>query len=1040
MPIPHTQPQPDRGPIAWMAGHSVAANLIMLLCLVGGFLSMRTVKQEVFPDFDVDAVQVSVAYPGATPADVESGIVLAVEEAVRGLDDVDEVISSASEGMGVVTVRLLQGADVQSVAQDIKSEVDRITTFPEDAEEPQVKVLSMKREVMSVVLYGDTRRTVLYSLAERVRETLLQDKNITQVEISGLPPLEVSICISEENLRRYGLTLPEVAARVRRAAIDVPGGGIKTSRGEILVRVRERRDFGHEFARLPILTTPGGSQVLLGDIAEIVDGFADTDREVRYNGKPAILLGVYRIGGQTPLQVAAAVKSRLTQISGQLPRGMQLAIKRDRSEIYGQRVSLLLRNGSFGLVLVLLLLGLFLEARVAFWVMMGIPISFLGSFLVLPATGVSINMISLFAYIIALGIVVDDAIVVGENIYHLRQAGMSFLGAAVQGAREVAMPVCFSVLTNVATFLPLYFVPGFMGKIFRMIPIVVSTTFMISLGESLFVLPAHLSHQGGIRRRGALAWLHSRQQAFSRWFRERVQQYYGPFLSWGLERRYLMLAIAISLLALTLAYARSGRMGFSLFPTIESDFSQARVVLPYGAPVARTRRAVERLRRAAETIIRRSGHPELAQGIVEDISGNTGQVRVMLADAEIRDRIMSTEKFTSLWRETVGEIIGVESLQFAADIGGPGGHGRPLDVELSHTDMRVLEDASSDLAKIIRDYPRVKDVDDGFQSGKEQFDFKIRPECRSLGLTSFDVARQVRGALYGAEALRQQRGRSEIKVMVRLPENERTHELNIRNLMIRTPAGTYVPLAGIADIQRGRSYTTINRRNGRRVIHVSADITPRSKAEEVLVDLRDNILPRMLKQYHGLHFSFEGHQADMRKSLGSLSTTFPIALLLVFGLLAIPFRSYTHPLIVMVSIPFGIVGAVLGHLIMGYDLSILSMFGIVALSGVVVNDSLVLIDFALRREREHGLCPARAVHAAAVHRFRAIMLTTLTTFGGLAPMIFETSRQARFLIPMAISLGFGLLFATLITLLIIPCLYLIMDDIRGISFRSLIIE
>lgn len=1023
--------EPKRGPIAWMAGHSVAANLIMLMCLVGGFISLRNIRQEVFPDIALDIVNVWVAYPGASPEEVEEGIILSIEEAVRSLDGVDEITSAAGEGSGTVSVSLLEGADPKTVAQDVEAEVNRITTFPEDAEEPQISILTHRRGVLDVVLHGDVSERVLHQLGERVRDQLLQDPSVTQVDLTGLPSLEIAIEVSQENLRRYGLTLDEIAGRLSNASVDVPGGALKTKTGEVLVRVTERRDCGREFAELPIITTSDGSQVLLGQIAAIEDGFEDADRYARYNGEPAVTLEVYRVGNQTPMEVAKGVRRQLVEIEASLPPGVHTAILNDMSSIYGQRVALLLKNGGIGLVLVLVILGVFLEARLAFWVMMGIPISFLGSFLVLPAADVSINMVSLFAYIIALGIVVDDAIVVGENVHHYHQEGLPFLQAAIRGAREVAMPVTFSILTNIVAFLPIYFIPGVMGKFFKMIPVVVCTVFLISLGESLFVLPSHLAHQKERRRRGLSAWLHAKQQAFSHAFRSSVQNRFGPFLGFVLRHRYVTVAAATSLLGASVAYALSGRMGFQLFPTVETDWSQAQVVLPYGAPVEKTEAVVQKLLAGARHVIEDSGHPELVLSIGADVGqggSHAGTMRVELAEPKVRESVMSTEEFTQRWREAVGEVPGVEYLRFASDIGGPGGRGRPLEVELSHRDIAVLERASRTLADIVSTYPLTKDVDDGFQPGKPQMDITIRPEGKSLGLTARAVARQVRNAFYGAEVLRQQRGRNEIKVVVRLPEADRSTEQTMRDLLIRTPAGTDVPLREVADVRRGRAYTTIDRRNGRRVVTVSADVTPRSKANEVLADLRQNELPDLVRVFPGLSYSFEGHQADMRESLGSLKVTFVIAMLAIYAMLAIPFRSYAQPLIVMTSIPFGIVGAVLGHLIMGYNLCLPSMFGIVALAGVVVNDSLVLIDFANRREREGGLSPGEAIHSAAIQRFRPVMLTTLTTFGGLAPMIFETSVQARFLIPMAISLGFGIVFATLITLVLVPSLYLAVDD------------
>ncbi|MFP4140429.1 MAG: efflux RND transporter permease subunit [Phycisphaerae bacterium] len=1022
----------QRGPIAWMAGNSVASNLVMLMCLVGGFLALLNVKQEVFPDIEPDIVTVTVPFPGASPEEVEEGILESIEEAVRSLDGVDEVTSVAREGSGTVNVEALLGADLQRLSQDIQNEVDRITTFPDEAEEPEVRIATHRRGVLDLLIAGDIRPTVLRALGEQVRDMLLQDERITQVELTGIPDLEIAVEVPEEQLRRYGLTLREVANRIRAASIDLPAGGLDTASGEILVRVKERRDFGREFARIPIITTTDGAVVRLGDIATIDDGFEDTDQYTLLNDKLAVELEVHRVGDQTPLDVSAAVYEHMDEIQAMLPPGVIAEIQHDRSTYYQERVELLLKNGALGLVLVLVVLGLFLEARLAFWVMMGIPISFLGSFLILPSTGVTINMMSLFAYIVALGIVVDDAIVVGENVYHYHQEGMPFAKAAVKGAREVAMPVTFSILTNVVAFMPMLFIPGVTGKIFMMIPAVVITVFMISLVESLFVLPAHLAHQKDRRRYGLAAMFHNAQQRFSRAFTNWVKNRYGPFLEFCLHHRVVTVSIAVALLLASIAYAASGRMGFELFPVVESDRSEATVVLPYGAPVEKTQAVLDRIEAGAKKVLAESGRPELVTSITADIGrggSHTGRVRVELAEADLRSEIMSTLEFTRRWRQAVGEIEGVEFMKFAADSGGPGSRGRPVEVQLSHRDIDVLRDASEELASEVETYPRVKDVDDGFQPGKRQLDFKLTPEGKSLGLTAAEVARQARAALYGAEALRQQRGRSEIKVMVRLPGVDRSTEQTAQDLMIATPAGTYVPLREVATMERGRAYTTIDRRKGRRVVTVSADVTPRARAGEVLGDLQSTALKDITTKYPGLTYSFEGAQADIAESMGSLKVMFVVALLAIYAMLAIPFRSYAQPLIVMVSIPFGIVGAFVGHLIMGYSLAIPSMFGIVALAGVVVNDSLVLVDYANRRRREDGMNYHDSVTAAGIQRFRPVVLTTLTTFGGLAPMIFETSRQARFLIPMALSLGFGILFATAITLILVPTLYMSIEDI-----------
>jgi multidrug efflux pump subunit AcrB len=680
------------------------------------------------------------------------------------------------------------------------------------------------------------------------------------------------------------------------------------------------------------------------------------------------------------------------------------------------------------LALVLLLLGIFLEFKLAFWVTLGIPTSFLGALLFLPGLDVTINMITMFAFIVALGIVVDDAIVAGENIYEYRQRGMGAIAAAIAGARDVVTPITFSILTNVVAFIPLYFIPGTFGKIWKVIPLVVITAFLISWVESILVLPSHLAHTKSAPHSGVTAWLHHRQQAFSAWFSRVVERWYGRFLRIVVLHRGLTLAAAVAVLALVVGYVKSGRLGFILMPRVEADSSVATATLPYGSPLARTAAVRDRLAAAAAEIAREHGGEELVKGVRTLLNDNTAEVVVYLTPPD--ERPIQTSQFTRLWRERVGALVGVKSLIFSAERGGPGG-GAALTLELSHRDIPVLEQASAALAARLEEFPNVKDVDPGFNPGKEQFDFRLKPEGRSLGLSSQEVARQIRSSFYGAEAVRQQRGRNEVKVMVRLPEEQRRQEFNLENLLIRTAAGTDVPLLQMAEVDRGRAYTSITRRNGRRTVSVSADVEPIGKTAEVQAALDTSVLPELMRDFPGLSAGYEGRQADMAESLQSLYVGLLLALLGIYFLLAVPFRSYSQPFIVMASIPFGVVGAVLGHLIMGYNLSVISVMGIIALSGVVVNGSLVLINYA-NQLRDSGLSHMDAVCNAGVRRFRPILLTTLTTFGGLAPMIFETSRQARFMIPMALSLGYGILFATFISLLIVPCLYLMTEDVKRV--------
>ncbi len=1019
------------GIIAWMVENRVTPNLLMIFLMVGGFFMTSQIKKEVFPEFSADVVTVSVSLPGGSPEEVEQGVVLVAEEAIRGVEGVKEVTATAGEGSGSVRAEMLIGADRTQVYQDIKQAIDRVTTFPEEAERPNVAINARRNDVVDLEIFGDVSERVLREIVEHVRDQLLQSPGISQVDIDDSRAPELVVEIPEATLRRYGLSLDAVARRINQASVESGGGRIETSSGEILLRVDDRREYAREYADTPIVTTPEGTVLTLGQIGTVREGFADVNRFARFDGKPSMGLDVFRIGDETPIGVSDAVKAVLPGIRADLPPGVEIALRIDDSDTYRQRLSLLLKNAFFGFLLVLLVLGLFLEFKLAFWVTMGIPISFLGGMLFLPFFGISINMISMFAFIVALGIVVDDAIVAGENIYEARERGLSNFDAAVIGARGVSLPIAFSILTNVVAFLPLLFVPGVFGKIWGVIPTVVITVFLISWLESVLILPSHLAHTRSKPRSRLTARLHGYQQAFARQFRRFIETIYAPFLARTLHHRGLTVALGLGLLLVTLAYIQSGRIGIIFMPRVEADQATVTARLPLGSPLKNAEAVERRLIEAGDRVIAENGGDALGIGVASSINENEVDVRIYLQEPGIRP--ISTGTVSELWREATGTIAGVESIRFESDRGGPGS-GAGLSVELSHRDTATLDRAATTLADRLLQFPAVKDVDSGYSPGKRQFDFKIKPAGEALGLTSRDIARQVRNSFFGAEALRQQRGRNEIKVMVRLPKDERASEYDLDTLLVSTPAGTFVPLSQVATVDRGHSYRDIQRREGRRTTTVSADVEPIGQTSTLIATLDQTVLPQLARDFPGLSYGYEGRQADQADSLGSLTTGFLLALMLIYFLLAIPFRSYTQPLIVMLSIPFGIVGAVIGHLIMGYNISMISIMGIIALAGVVVNDSLVLVDYANQRRRE-GMDPWHAIHAAGVRRFRPIILTTLTTFGGLAPMIFETSRQARFIIPMAISLGFGILFATAIILVLVPSLYLLVEDVTNL-FRA----
>ncbi len=1002
-----------------------------------------------FPEVELDIVSVNVIYPGASPAEVEQAVVLAVEEAVRGVDGVKKVTSSATEGRASTFVELLLGTDKDRALNDIKSGIDRITSFPEDVERPTVSLLSNRRQVISLVLYGDVDEGTLRAVVENSRRALLQDPDITYVEISGTRPLEISIEVPQAQLRKHGLTLDEVAARVRAASVELPGGGVKTQAGEVLLRTTERRDRGTEFGDIILLSQPDGSQVRVRDVANVRDGFREIDKEATYNGKRAVMINVFRVGNETPLTVSAAAKAYVEELQEALPEGLHAASWFDSAEMYEQRMSLLMNNARIGLLLVLLTLGLFLEARLAFWVTLGIPISFAGSLLFFPVSEVSINMISLFAFIITLGMVVDDAIVVGEAIYKRRTEGKGRLEAAIEGTKEVAQPVIFAILTSCVAFAPMLMVPGPMGKFFRVVPIVVIAVLMISLVESLLILPAHLSHPMPWWLRIVLApylWVMrgAAKLNMAHRLQHHIQHTYVPILQKALRWRYFTIAAGIALLVLTMGYV-AGRIPFTFLPKVEGDLITAHLKMPVGTPASETKRISDRIAAVAQSIVdaedAKTDGPTISRGLYEEVgamstmeSGPEGNittegshystVMMYLIDAGRRD--FTTQQFVQRWREGIGEIPGAEALTFGYEVGVQ--PGKPIDIQLIHDDVPTLEGAAQRLASEIASYSGLRDIDSGVTKGKDQLDFRLTDAALAQGLTEFGLARQVRAAFFGAEAVRQQRGRDEVRVYVRLPLEERRSLYNVEELIVRTPLGGEMPLSQAAIVTRGQAYTIIKRTDGRRNISVTADVADeKANANEINGQILQRELRQLLADIPGLSYSLGGEQERQAETMGALGLGFMLALIVMFSILAVVFRSYTQPLLVMSAIPFGMVGAVWGHVVMGFSLSLMSMMGLIALSGVVVNDSLILI-VSVNRNREDGMSAWEAVIAGAARRFRPILLTSLTTFFGLAPMILETSVQARFLVPMAVSLGFGVLAATMIMLLIVPCSYLILED------------
>lgn len=1037
----------DRGGVvAWIVDHPTAANVLMIVLLVGGLLSLPRIPQEVFPEAILDIVTVSVPYPGAAPEEVENAIVLAVEEAIRGVDGVKEIRSTSSEGVGTVTAELASGTSIDRARNDIESAVNRITSFPEDAEEPVVSTPSNRRQVLSLILYGEVSRHTLDTVSQEARRELLRDGRVAQVQVAGLPPPEISIEVEQAVLREFDLTRADLARAVEAATVELPAGTLETPTGEFLLRIMERRDEGREFGEIVVLARPDGTQVTLDDLARVVDGFRETDQAALFNGMPAVELRVFRTSDRTPVETSKAVREFVERISERWPDTIRLQVWNDASKVLRDRIDLLIENGRTGVLLVLAVLALFLRPRLAFWVTIGLPVSFLGVFLLMPFMGTSINMLSLFAFILVLGIVVDDAIVVGEASFHQIQRGESNRNAALAGAREVRVPVMFAVVTTVVAFVPMLFLPGLTGEFFRVIPLIVIPILLLSLVESFLVLPAHLAHMKSGEERGWLEKLSRPQRAISTRLERFVDERYRPFAHGVVRWRWPALTASVALLLVAVGYVAGGRIAFRFLPDIEATVVTANIELPVGAPRSETRRVAERVTETIQrlgderfpggtiesvfTMIgRRSAVQDVPTGLGPETASHLAGVSVWLGPAADRQR--SAAEIARAWREELGTIAGVERLSFTYRAG-PGA-GPDINLELAHEDLGLLRRAAAELAQALSSYDGVSEVDDGSQPGTPQVELRLRPGARALGVTEQELARQVRAAFFGTEALRTQRGPDELRVYVRRPDQERRLLTDLHDLRILTADGGEMPLGEAAFIEFSRSYIEIEREQGRRAVEVTASIDRAvTSAREVTADLQATVLPDLMARHAGLSYELSGQQQDRREALGALGFGMTIAVIVMYGLLAVVFSSYAQPLLILAAIPFGFVGALIGHLLMGFDLSIVSMFGLVALAGVVVNDSLVLIA-RINHERDEGKVLADAIADGAARRFRPVLLTSLTTFFGLAPMIFETSLQARFLIPMALSLGFGVLFVTVIALAMVPSFYACLEDLRRLA-------
>ncbi len=1013
------------GLIGWFATNHVAANLLVVFIFGAGLYAMLVVKKESFPNIEFDRVQVTVPYPGAGPEEVEEGIVIKIEEAVDGIEGIKEVTGLAFEGRGQVSIEVKQGYDVAEVTNEVKLVVDGISTFPADAERPIISKLKITKGALNVQVSGDLDEATMKSLAEDVRDEITALPEVSSAQVWGGRPFEISVEIPELTLREYGLTLAQVASIIRRWSINLPGGSIRTESGDIRLRASGQAYYGYEFERIVLITNPDGTRVRLGDIATVKDAFAETESFAFFDGKRSFGINVMSTENESELEISAAVRKYVEQRNRSLPDEVQLTVWADSTYYLQGRIDMLLGNMLMGAVLVFIILGLFLHVKLAAWVIFGLPVAFLGAFMMLPVVGVTINIMSLFAFIIVLGIVVDDAIIIAEAVYTETEEKGYTLPNIVSGAQRVAMPATFGVLTSIMAFIPQLFVTGPVASITGAIGWVVILCLLFSLVESKLILPSHLALMSSSHgsKKGIADWVDRRLKAF-------ISEVYKPLLSRAIEYRYATVALFVAMLILTVGLVGGGFVRFVFFPEFEEDYLRASVELNEGAPESLVVAVVEQMDRAlrevnAEIKAETGSEQDVVEHMFAYISnGTTGRFQVELAK---ENRGVTPKEIEQRWRDKVGEIAGTKSLRFAGTrhMGG----GPPIALKLQGRNYQRTEAAAAELIAYLKTIEGLYEVEMSANAGPEEINLRIKPEAEALGVTLVDLARQVREAFYGAEAQRIQRGTHEVRVMVRFPRSERRSVGNLESMWIRLPDGRELPFSSVAEYEMKPGFSMIRRLDGQRTITVTAnaDLAVVEPAR-LIGQLEAQYLPDLLSAYPGVTVKLDGSSREEMLGVQGFIYTSIAALFGIYALMAVPLRSYLQPLIIMSVIPFGVVGAIVGHMVLGIAVSALSLFGIIALAGVVVNDSLILVDYVNKRVDEGEDAATAAIEGGAA-RFRAILLTSLTTFFGLLPILAETSMQAQLVIPMAVSLAFGILFATVITLILVPCLYNILGDL-----------
>ncbi len=1023
--------------IRWFINNPVAANLLMLSIIALGIYSIaKRLPLEVFPDISYDVITIVTPYPGATPSEIEESVTKRVEQSIADLDGIEEIKATITEGVSRVNVSVMSDYNSDKLMNDIKSRVDAINNLPDDIEKSIVSQGVRKREVISVIVFSDASERELRNIAQDVKEDLIKIDGISQVELEDIRDPQINIEIPIANLRRYNLDIEKIKNIIKNNTVDIAAGTIESPSGDVLIKAKTQAYSIAEFSKIIILKEANGAVVYLKDIATIDDSFEDKYLISRFNGKQAIEIEVFRVGKQSAIDIADKVKAYIKKNNQNLPKGTQLSFWRDRSKIVKSRLKTLTNSAIQGGLLVIILLSLFLRPKVAFWVSLGIPVSFMGAFILMPFFDVTINIVSLFAFIIVLGIVVDDAIVTGENIFtHLKNHESGFK-AALEGTQEVAIPVTFGVLTTVVAFVPLLLVEGMRGKLFAQIPMIVIPVLLFSLIESKLVLPSHLRNIK-INNKSNVGVLEKLRLLFADGLETFIQKYYRPFLAKVIDRRYLTLSIFTAIAMIVITLATSGWIKFTFFPKVQSEVLRVNLTMPTGTSTNITDSYIKHIMNKALKLkkdhIEKLTGESIVTGILSVAKNSSARVFVEVKPPEERKTNITSTELLKKWRKSIGKLAGIESINYRAEIGRTSD---PIDIQLVSNNTNSLKTIVNKINSKLSSYPDVYDIADSLNSGKQELRINLKPEAKLLGLTIYDVASQVRNAIYGLKVKSIQRDIDDVDVKVRYPKTQRNLLSTLENLLIVTKTNSKVPFSAIAYTTADRSPATIYRIDKKKVINVTADYNKQSGNLSLIKTELKDFINNILINHPDVTYSFEGEDKEQRESFASMLVGLIGLLFAVYILLAIPLKSYYKPLVIMAVIPFGAVGAILGHMIMGYNLTILSLMGALALTGVVINDSLVLVAHINRILKVDTPVKDILIESGCA-RFRPILLTSLTTFAGLAPIIFEKSTQAQFLIPMAISLGYGILFATFVTVFLIPINYAIADDVKNLFKKYL---